>query len=79
MDNFGNILNFGAAVSIFQKANGSADFVTLEENERRHILEALGRTDWRVSGEKGAAKILEINPHTLLSRMKKLGIERSAR
>ena len=54
----------------------SADFATLAENERRHILEALERTDWRVSGDRGAAKILHINPHTLLSRIKKLGIQR---
>lgn len=52
--------------------------VTLEENERRHIQEALDQNNWRVSGEKGAAKILDINPHTLLSRMKKLGIEKNA-
>ncbi|MDP6041556.1 MAG: sigma 54-interacting transcriptional regulator, partial [Candidatus Latescibacteria bacterium] len=51
--------------------------VSLEENERRHIQEALDETSGRVSRDKGAAKILDINPHTLLSRMKKLGIERS--
>ncbi|MCZ6636192.1 MAG: hypothetical protein O7G87_22580, partial [bacterium] len=52
--------------------------VTLEENERRHIQEALDQTNWRVSGDKGAAKTLDINPHTLLSRMKKLGIEKNS-
>jgi formate hydrogenlyase transcriptional activator len=52
--------------------------VTLEENERRHILEALAQHNWRVSGDKGAAKTLDINPHTLLSRMEKLGIKKSA-
>ena len=49
---------------------------TLEENERRHILSALDLAGWKVSGEKGAAKILNINPKTLESRMKKLGIHR---
>jgi DNA-binding NtrC family response regulator len=37
---------------------------------------ALERTGWRVSGVKGAAHLLGINPSTFVSRMKKLGIER---
>lgn len=51
-------------------------FMTLEENEKHHIIQALEKTGWRVSGEKGAAKILGINSQTLVSRMKKLGIEK---
>jgi PAS domain S-box-containing protein len=54
--------------------NGSA--ATLEEVERAHILEVLTQTNWRVSGEKGAARILGLNPTTLEARMKKLGIQR---
>ena len=53
-----------------------AEIATLEELERNHILHVLKLTRWRVSGPKGAAKILDINPQTLVSRMKKLGIER---
>jgi formate hydrogenlyase transcriptional activator len=49
---------------------------TLEELEREHILRALEHSNWRVSGDKGAAKILGLNPTTLEARMKKLGIER---
>ncbi len=56
-------------------ANAS-DIATLEELERHHILQVLKLTRWRVSGPKGAAKILGINAQTLVSRMKKLGIER---
>ena len=55
---------------------GSAQLATLEENERRHIIAALQQTNWRVSGPKGAAKILDINEKTLYWRMKKLGIAR---
>ena len=51
-------------------------FLTIEENERRHIMEALKITAWRIHGPGGAAHILEINPSTLTSRMKKLGIKR---
>ena len=49
---------------------------TLEELERDHIVRVLERTNWRVSGDKGAAKILGLNPTTLEARMKKLGITR---
>ena len=49
---------------------------TLEEAERKHILQVLNATNWRVRGQRGAAEILAINPSTLRSRMKKLGIER---
>ena len=55
---------------------GVSEILTLEESERRHILKALELTRWRVSGDKGAAKILRIHPQTLVSRMKKLGIRR---
>jgi PAS domain S-box-containing protein len=46
------------------------------ELEKINILRALQASDWRVSGEGGAAGILGINPSTLSSRMKSLGISR---
>ena len=51
--------------------------LTLEEAEKRHIIEALKTTGWRVSGKDGAAEILGINPKTLESRMQRLGIQRN--
>ncbi len=45
--------------------------------EKEHITRVLVHTDWRVSGEQGAATILEMHPNTLRSRMSKLGIKRS--
>jgi formate hydrogenlyase transcriptional activator len=48
--------------------------VTLEESERLHIRQALAATGGRVHGSDGAAALLGINPSTLRSRMKKLGI-----
>jgi PAS domain S-box-containing protein len=50
--------------------------LTLNEMEKEHIEEVLEMTGWRVSGDKGAAKILDMKPTTLEARMKKLGIER---
>ncbi len=50
--------------------------VSLEEAQRQHIIKALKLTAGRVSGPRGAAKLLAINAKTLESRMKKLGIVR---
>jgi transcriptional regulator with GAF, ATPase, and Fis domain len=52
-------------------------FWTLEEVEKRHIIEALNSTGWRVSGKNGAAEVLDLNPKTLESRMQRLDIQRS--
>ena len=49
---------------------------TMIEIERDHILSTLGRCNWKIYGQGGAADLLEINPSTLNSRMKKLGIEK---
>lgn len=48
----------------------------LEALERENILRALDATNWTVSGEKGAAKLLGLNPSTLTSRMKVLQIHK---
>jgi len=52
------------------------DGITLKENERRHVLWALQKTNWKVRGSGGTAELLELPPSTLAFRMKKLGIER---
>ena len=51
--------------------------VPLDEAMRRHIEAALAYTKGRVQGPHGAARLLEINPHTLRARMRKLGIRRA--
>lgn len=55
----------------------AAQLRTLEAVEREHILRTLEETAWRISGSKGAAAILGMNPNTLRSRMLKLGITRA--
>ena len=57
-------------------ADPSAETLPLEEHERRYIQEVLEKSDWVVSGKKGAATLLGLRESTLRSRMKKLGIER---
>jgi len=50
----------------------------LEQLERENLRRALEAVQWRISGERGAATLLGINPSTLRSRMKALGIHPSA-
>ncbi len=49
---------------------------TLRSNERSHILRVCADCNWKIKGPGGAAEKLDINPGTLYSRMKKLGIKR---
>ena len=51
--------------------------VSLDEFERRYILEVLDTTNWRINGSKGAATLLGLPPSTLYGKMRKLGIKRS--
>ncbi|MCL7980854.1 MAG: sigma 54-interacting transcriptional regulator [marine benthic group bacterium] len=68
--------DFDSAARTSGTPRTSAGLSTLVEAERQHILSALESTGWRLEGEKGAARILGINPSTLRSRMKKHGITR---
>lgn len=53
----------------------SDDFLTLEAAMSLHIEAALVRTRGRIEGPDGAARLLDINPHTLRARMRKLGVD----
>ena len=49
---------------------------SLEEYERRYILQVLEETGWVIKGPQGAAAVLGLHPATLNRRIKKLGIVR---
>lgn len=49
---------------------------SMEEMEREHIMNALQSCGGKVSGIGGAAELLKIQPQTLYSKMKKLGIDK---
>ncbi len=51
-------------------------FLPLAEYERQYIIKVLEKTYWRIDGPEGSARILDINPETLRSRMRKLEIKR---
>jgi transcriptional regulator with GAF, ATPase, and Fis domain len=48
----------------------------LEAVERDYIITVLRHTNWVITGPRGAATVLGLNPSTLRSRIKKLGISR---
>lgn len=63
-----------APIPVPEEQSASSDSLTMEEAMRQHIQSVLQKTGGKVHGPNGAARILDINPSTLRSRMKKLGI-----
>ena len=51
----------------------------LQDMERRHIVDVLEKTGWRIAGQGGAAEALGLKRTTLQGKMKKLGISRSTK
>ncbi|MBV8585458.1 MAG: sigma-54-dependent Fis family transcriptional regulator, partial [Verrucomicrobia bacterium] len=51
----------------------------LLQRNRENLLSALEQTGWKIKGANGAAELLGIKPTTLISRIKKLGLERDGR
>ncbi len=75
----GNKLEYGSWIPVTKTpgSNGKPPAQKLDDVEKQHIISVLEKTNWKVSGEKGAAKILGLNPTTLEARMKKMGIQRT--
>jgi len=51
----------------------------MRDYQKRNVLAALKRTNWRVSGPDGAAELLGVRPTTLADRIRSFGIRRPAR
>ena len=47
-----------------------------QRRERDNLLAALTKANWKIKGPDGASELLGVKPTTLLSRMKKWGLER---
>jgi transcriptional regulator with GAF, ATPase, and Fis domain len=71
------------AERLTRPATEPADAVITEkewrDRERANVLAALHRAQFRISGKGGAADLLGINPGTLASRLKVLGIDKRDR
>lgn len=44
--------------------------------QKKNLLAALRRTDWRISGQRGAAELLGVRPTTLADRIRSYGIKK---
>jgi hydrogenase-4 transcriptional activator len=53
----------------------AGEIIPLAAAMKQHIERALVATRGRIEGRQGAAMLLQINPHTLRARMRKLGID----
>lgn len=75
----GDVLNLDAVFPDLKRKSGRKvkHFQKLEELQRQHIIEALRRTNWKVTGKQSASEILGLNGKTLASKMRKLGIRRT--
>ncbi len=58
------------------RSTAHSTVLTMDDAERRHILDALDASNWVVGGPGGAAAMLGMKRSTLQSRMQKLGIVR---
>ncbi|WP_420322988.1 sigma 54-interacting transcriptional regulator [Flagellimonas sp.] len=65
-----------AKVSENTESNRILTSTEMVELEKENILKALRQTKWKISGENGAAALLQLRPTTLTSKIKALGIER---
>ena len=72
----GTTLNPGSWMPKTDILTATDDFRSFEALQRDYIIEVLNYTDWRVSGKKGAATILNMKDKTLFAKMKRLGIEK---
>jgi len=52
--------------------------VEMHQRERANLLLVLEKTRWKIKGPDGAAELLGLKPTTLISRLKKLGLQRPA-
>jgi transcriptional regulator with GAF, ATPase, and Fis domain len=74
---FGDILPTADAAPLESPGRGeleSGASLALDLVAARHIQKVLARCNGRIEGEKGAARLLQVNPATLRKRMRKLGI-----
>jgi PAS domain S-box-containing protein len=76
---FGPIDDAAADRKLSSEAKSTAaQSSSLQELERSHILSIMRQTNWVIEGSRGAAKILDLHPNTLRSRLKKLGLDRAS-
>ena len=64
------------ALASTAKAFSNPDLKTYKDFEKAFIIEALEKCNGKIRGTGGAAQLLDLNPSTLDSRIRKLGIKK---
>ena len=62
-----------------QESETGPEFLTeveLQQRERENLLVILEKAHWKIMGRDGAAELLGVKPTTLMTRMKKMGLQR---
>ena len=73
------IVSSGKTLEVHVPRTASSEIpasLSLADANRRHILNVLQKSNWRLTGRGGAAEILRLKRTTLQSKMKKLSIRR---
>jgi transcriptional regulator with GAF, ATPase, and Fis domain len=72
---------FSSRADPWQQGMPGSEILTepeLQRRERENLLAVLEKANWKIKGPDGAAELLGVKPTTLLSRMKKWGLQRPA-
>jgi PAS domain S-box-containing protein len=77
LPDLGNGLSYEASSRLVENDNKILSDKELKAIERKNILYALEKTNWRISGKSGAAALLCIPTSTLNSKIKAFGIKRN--
>jgi formate hydrogenlyase transcriptional activator len=72
----GTTLIFGDQLAPVPEPTVQESTLDLASVERRHIIQVMRQTNWKIEGSGGAAAILGLHPSTLRFRLKKMGIQR---
>jgi PAS domain S-box-containing protein len=70
----GKMLHIDPGVTKRTKSLSAAVPISLKDAEKAHIIQTLKHCQGVIAGNQGAAKLLDVPPSTLRSRMKKLGL-----
>ena len=72
----GNTLQLDAVIPQKRMKGDKKGFPTMEELQKRHIIQALKKSKGKVTGKNSASELLGMNGKTLDSRMRKWNIDR---
>lgn len=81
----GDTLNLSASLQALRRGDRTDEgrsfrgerIISFEAMQKQYIIEALKRTNGKVTGPGGAAELLQLNGRTLMSKMNKFGIDRN--